>query len=341
MLICLLLSFNAECTELPMIAVLDLKPEKTSVSKAITLSRHLREELGKTGKVVVLKREEMGKILTEQKDQLKGCIEEECAIKVGKLLNVEDVIAGSILKVSSEKYVLYIKLLSVKDEMVFNRALRAEVNKDELTNRIQDYADILSKIIIVSTGKIAKIDKDDIYIKLNSEVNLATGMILRTVRQGEPIKDRGNGEILGYKKEEIGMVEIKEIVEDTLAIAKKIFRCKKIQLGDIIILPKLTRAFKDVYEFLKVEIKPKLLMEYYVEPEYPEFAKKAEIEGQVILKCLIDTTGQVIFVEVIKSLHSLCDGAAIKAMSQWRYSPAKLDGDPVKVWVVQPVRFKL
>ncbi len=98
---------------------------------------------------------------------------------------------------------------------------------------------------------------------------------------------------------------------------------------------------EEIYEFWKVEIKPKLLTEYLVEPEYPEFAKKAEIEGQVLLKFLVNEEGRVTDIKVVKSLNELLDAAAIKAVSKWRYSPARQRDKPVKVWVVQPVRFQL
>ena len=98
---------------------------------------------------------------------------------------------------------------------------------------------------------------------------------------------------------------------------------------------------EEIYEYIKVEVKPQLLMDYYVEPEYPEFAKKAEIEGQVLLRFVVNEEGRVSHIEVVKSLNELLDAAAIKAVSKWRYSPAKQRDKPVKVRVVQPVRFQL
>ena len=98
---------------------------------------------------------------------------------------------------------------------------------------------------------------------------------------------------------------------------------------------------EEIYEYIKVEVKPKLLMKYYVEPEYPPFAKQAEIEGQVLLRFIVNEEGRVMNIKVVKKLNDLLDAAAIKAVSKWRYSPAKQRDKPVKVWVVQPVRFQL
>lgn len=76
--------------------------------------------------------------------------------------------------------------------------------------------------------------------------------------------------------------------------------------------------------------------------EYPEIARKAGIEGRVIVNVLVDTDGRVVETKIIKSLgHSGCDDSAIKAIRSVRWKPAKQRDRPVKVWVAIPVIFKL
>lgn len=94
-----------------------------------------------------------------------------------------------------------------------------------------------------------------------------------------------------------------------------------------------------VYEFWAVEVKPELVG--YVEPEYPDLARRAEIEGTVTIEVVVDTTGRVASAKIAKSLHQLCDDAALKAARQWRFSPAKQRDRPVQVRVHVPVRFTL
>lgn len=97
----------------------------------------------------------------------------------------------------------------------------------------------------------------------------------------------------------------------------------------------------EVYDFYKVEVKPKLLMKYCVDPVYPEFARKAGIEGTVLVEVIVDTTGYVIDAKVVKKLHQLLDTEAVKAVRKWRYTPARQRDRPVRVRVHQPVRFSL
>jgi len=76
--------------------------------------------------------------------------------------------------------------------------------------------------------------------------------------------------------------------------------------------------------------------------KYPEIARKAGIEGRVIVQVLVSEKGKVIKTRVIKSLgHSGCDEAAVKAIRNVKWKPALQRDKPVKVWVAIPVIFRL
>lgn len=76
--------------------------------------------------------------------------------------------------------------------------------------------------------------------------------------------------------------------------------------------------------------------------KYPEIARKAGIEGRVVIQVLVSEKGKVIKTRIIKSLgHSGCDEAAVKAIRGVRWKPALQRDKPVKVWVAIPVIFRL
>ena len=77
-----------------------------------------------------------------------------------------------------------------------------------------------------------------------------------------------------------------------------------------------------------------------VEPEYPEVARRARIEGDVILEAVIGIDGKVESVKVLRS-QPLLDGSAIRAVSQWIYRPARQNGRAVKVYVSVFIKFRL
>ncbi len=66
---------------------------------------------------------------------------------------------------------------------------------------------------------------------------------------------------------------------------------------------------------------PKLVVK--VSPEFPEEARLARLGGVVILECTVAPTGDVRDVKVIRSEPMGLTEAAIKAVSQWNYDPAR------------------
>lgn len=78
-----------------------------------------------------------------------------------------------------------------------------------------------------------------------------------------------------------------------------------------------------------------------VEPSYPEAARKARMEGVVILEAIITAQGTVEDVKVLKSVNPLLDSAAQRAVQQWKYRPATLNGRAVRVYLTVTVTFNL
>ena len=79
---------------------------------------------------------------------------------------------------------------------------------------------------------------------------------------------------------------------------------------------------------------------FNVEPAYPVLAQSARVQGVVILEAVIDRTGKVESVQVLRSIP-LLDQAAVTAVRQWRYRPATVNESPVPVIVTVTVKFEL
>lgn len=79
----------------------------------------------------------------------------------------------------------------------------------------------------------------------------------------------------------------------------------------------------------------------YVQPEYPELARRARLEGPVILEATIDRQGNVINVTVLRGLGLGLDDAAMEAVKQWKYTPTYYNGRPVEILLTVTVQFTL
>jgi protein TonB len=86
-------------------------------------------------------------------------------------------------------------------------------------------------------------------------------------------------------------------------------------------------------------LKPEVL--YRTEPRYTELARRARVEGVVILKAIIDERGNVTDVQLVRGQPMGLDQAAMDAVKTWRFKPATLHGQPVKVYFNLTVNFTL
>lgn len=75
--------------------------------------------------------------------------------------------------------------------------------------------------------------------------------------------------------------------------------------------------------------------------QYPEFAKKAGIEGRVFVQFVVDENGSVTNPKVTRGVHKLLDEEALRAVRALECTPGEQRGTPVKVRMSLPVTFKL
>jgi len=95
---------------------------------------------------------------------------------------------------------------------------------------------------------------------------------------------------------------------------------------------------EEVYEFFAVSEKPVIIKKEV--PIYPDLARKAQIEGKVVITVTIDKKGNVERADVFKSIPML-DEAAIAAAMRCKFKPAKQRDKFVKVKMNIPFDFKL
>ena len=80
-------------------------------------------------------------------------------------------------------------------------------------------------------------------------------------------------------------------------------------------------------------------IEQQVNPIYPSEGLAPKIEGPVVLQAVVAEDGTVHDLKVMKG-HPLLARAAIQAVSQWRYRPYLLDGQPIRMTIEITLIFK-
>ncbi|HLK20957.1 MAG TPA: energy transducer TonB [Bryobacteraceae bacterium] len=78
-----------------------------------------------------------------------------------------------------------------------------------------------------------------------------------------------------------------------------------------------------------------------VKPKYPREARRARVEGTVVLFVIVDANGKPQALKVLKPLGSGLDEAAIESVRQWVFQPGRKDGKAVAVQATVQVNFRL
>lgn len=79
-----------------------------------------------------------------------------------------------------------------------------------------------------------------------------------------------------------------------------------------------------------------------VQPIYPQSAKEAGVSGTVILHAVISKDGRPLSLRVMNSqIDPDLARSAVEAVSQWRYTPTLLNGEPIEVDTTINVTYSL
>ncbi len=96
--------------------------------------------------------------------------------------------------------------------------------------------------------------------------------------------------------------------------------------------------------FVAVEQMPELIggiQSLQQKIQYPELARKAGVEGMVVVQFIVDQQGNVTEPTVLRGIGAGCDQEALRVVKEAKFSPGKQRGKPVRVKMSLPIRFSL
>ena len=104
------------------VAVMTLEPMGLTEVEANILSERLTNKLVSLKKYIVIERSNVDKIMKEQKFQYSGCTNNQCAVKIGELLNSNYIIIGSVSKFGTT-YSIDARMIDVETSEVVDSAI--------------------------------------------------------------------------------------------------------------------------------------------------------------------------------------------------------------------------
>lgn len=99
-------------------------------------------------------------------------------------------------------------------------------------------------------------------------------------------------------------------------------------------------ALKDYYGMKDVDQAPVASLK--TRPAYPYRARRLNLDGEVDVKFLVDTTGRVSRISILRAEPSgLFEDSVLRALASWRFAPGKVKGRPVNTWVTTTIAFRI
>jgi hypothetical protein len=221
----ILLSICYSQTYHKQIAVLNLEAVGVSQGESITMTDRFRSELVNSGAFSIIERSELEEILTEQGFQQTGCTSDECAVEIGKLLNIRRICAGSIGKVGA-LYTVSVRMIDVETGEILltvTEDCRCPV-EEVLTGSMKKIADKLveasKSIVTISGGGMGDIylksTPPDAQIYINNKLQQErTPATVRNLPTGECLIKVVKGDFVGSR---VVTVMPNDIVDITIAM---------------------------------------------------------------------------------------------------------------------------
>lgn len=122
-LIYILLIFYSQIIAQMNMAVIEFKGSGISQIDAINITNRFSVYLFETGKVNLVEREMLQRVLAEQDFQMSGCVAAECAVEIGQLAGVEQVVAGTVA-LSFGVYTLTVRIVDVESGEIVKQIIR-------------------------------------------------------------------------------------------------------------------------------------------------------------------------------------------------------------------------
>ena len=98
-------------------------------------------------------------------------------------------------------------------------------------------------------------------------------------------------------------------------------------------------GLKDLFDINNLDQKP--MARVQPGPIYPYEMSRAGINGDVVIEFIINTIGDVIQTQVVRSSHREFEAPAIQAVSKWKFKPGRKGGRAVNVRASQLIEFNL
>lgn len=199
------------------LAVLEFEPKNVTPETAETVTELIRTSLFNTGRFTVVEREQVQQILQEQQFQSTGLTDMKEAVEIGRLLNVQKLLLGSVNRLGNT-HILNARMVDIQSgavDLAVNKSSKG--GEENIPKAIEDMTHaIIDKLGL--EGAIIQVDGEKVLIDLGAKDGVRIGQAFDVLKEGEAIKDL-QGNVIGTRDHKLGTIEIVN-VEDGFSEAR-------------------------------------------------------------------------------------------------------------------------
>jgi periplasmic protein TonB len=116
----------------------------------------------------------------------------------------------------------------------------------------------------------------------------------------------------------------------------------RLQMGMKVAAPAAIKPIPLQTEFEMGDVDTTPMPTMKLNPVYPYRAKRTHTTGAVDVRFLVDTTGTVRSLEILKAIPpGIFEDSVRQAITRWKFQPGRKDGKTVSTWMVTTINFEL
>ena len=218
------------------VAVLPFETGRDAQKYKDAITNEMINELVNLRRFRVIERSAIDKIVSEQKIQASGFVDDKTAVKLGKIAGADALVIGNI-SVTGTTVKISARLVDVEtgETLIAQDASSETTAPDALDATVRNVATLLYNELPIIEGDIIKVESEELFIDIGGIQGLRKGTKCVVFREGESIKHPISGEILGKKVTRLGEIIVIQ-VQDKFATVKTIETEQDIQVGDKVLI---------------------------------------------------------------------------------------------------------
>ncbi|MCF7858377.1 MAG: CsgG/HfaB family protein [Candidatus Cloacimonetes bacterium] len=218
------------------VAVLNFESNDAAENLIESVTEKLITQLVNLRRFRVIERSALDKIMQEQKLGMTGFVDEETAVKVGKLAGADVIIMGRInLEIGFAKVNARGIDTETSELIVAKEADTGNTNIENIEKLVEQVAVGIYNDLPLVEGVVMAVEEEQVILSIGSQVGVRKGTKCVAYKEGKKYYHPTTGEVLGKNVTPLGELIVVQ-VQEKMSIAKPLGKISNIEIEDKVVV---------------------------------------------------------------------------------------------------------